>query len=107
VLAGTVTLPWNLGAYARFRRASGAYFDDANNLPIRGPATLDIRIRRMLGRQTMFVDAVNLAKNHYEEYGFTLTDFVGRVVPYAYPGAPRALRVGMSIALGGPPAPTP
>jgi len=49
VLAATVALPWNLGAYARFRRASGAYFDDANSLPVRGPATLDVRIRRMFG----------------------------------------------------------
>src|SRR6185503_5344157 len=103
VLAATVALPWNLGAYARFRRASGAYFDDANSLPVRGPATLDVRIRRMFGRQTLFADAVNLAKNRYEEYGFTLSDFVGRVVPYAYPGAPRAFRIGMSIALGRPP----
>ena len=107
VLAATFTLPWHLGAYARFRRASGAYLDDANSVPIRGPATLDVRIRRTFGRQTMFADAVNLANNHYEEYGFTLSDFVGRVVPYAYPGAPRALRVGMSIALGGPPVPSP
>ena len=107
VLAATVTLPWNLGGYARFRRASGAYFDDDNRVPIQGPATLDVRIRRTFGRQMLFVDAVNLGDNHYEEYGFTLTDFVGRVVPYAYPGAPRALRVGISIALGGPAAPTP
>ena len=107
VLAATVALPWNLGAYARFRRASGAYFDDANSLPVRGPATLDVRIRRMFGRQTLFADAVNLANKRYEEYGFTLSDFVGRVVPYAYPGAPRALRVGMSIVFGGPPVVSP
>jgi hypothetical protein len=55
----------------------------------------------MVGRQMVFVDAVNLANHRYEEYGFTLTDFLGRVVPYAYPGAPRALRIGMSIAVGG------
>jgi len=107
VLAATVTLPWNLGGYARLHRASGAYFDDANHVPIRGPATLDVRIRRTFGRQMLFADAVNLGDNHYEEYGFTLTDFVGRVVPYAYPGTPRSLRVGMSIALGGPPAGNP
>jgi outer membrane cobalamin receptor len=101
VLASSVTLPWHLGAYARFRHASGAYFDDANSVPIRGPSTLDLRIRRTFGRQTIFVDAVNLANNHYEEYGFTLTDFAGRVVPYAYAGAPRALRVGVSIAVAG------
>jgi outer membrane cobalamin receptor len=107
VMAATVTLPWNLGAYARFRRASGAYFDDANSVPVHGPATVDVRIRRTFGRQMLFADAVNLANNRFEEYGFTLTDFAGRLVPYAYPGAPRAFRVGMSIAFGGPPAPNP
>jgi len=76
-------------------------------VPIHGPSTLDVRIRRMVGRQMVFLDAVNLADNRYEEYGFTLTDFVGRVVPYAYPGAPRALRIGMSIALGGQAAANP
>jgi outer membrane receptor protein involved in Fe transport len=100
-LAAALSLPWELGVYARYRRAAGGFFDDANRVPIHGPATLDVRVRRMVGRQMVFVDAVNLANHRYEEYGFTLTDFLGRVVPYAYPGAPRALRIGMSIALGG------
>jgi outer membrane receptor protein involved in Fe transport len=100
-VATALSLPWELGVYARYRRAAGGFFDDANTVPIYGPAVLDVRVRRMMGRQMLFVDAVNLANHRYEEYGFTLTDFLGRVVPYAYPGAPRALRIGMSIALGG------
>src|SRR5262245_35077990 len=100
-LATNLSLPWELSVYARFRRAAGGFFDDANLVPIHGPATMDVRVRRMVGRQMVFVDAVNLANHRYEEYGFTLTDFLGRVVPYAYPGAPRALRIGMSIAMGG------
>jgi len=106
-LATTVRLPWELGVYARYRRAAGGFFDDANTVPIHGPATLDVRVRRTVGRQMVFVDAVNLANHRYEEYGFTLTDFVGHVVPYAYPGAPRAVRIGMSIAVGGMPRANP
>jgi outer membrane receptor protein involved in Fe transport len=103
VLAAVVDLPWSVGAYARYHRAVGAFLDDENTLPIRGPSTFDVRVRRTFHQQTVFVDAVNLANHHYEEYGFTLTDFRGRVVPYAYPGAPRAVRVGMSFTIGAKP----
>lgn len=101
VAAATMNLPWRLGAYVRYRRATGAFVDDDNRVPIHGPATVDVRVRRAIGGQTIFVDAVNLFDNRYEEYGYTLTDFVGRVVPYAYPGAPRALRAGVSLTVGG------
>ncbi len=101
VAAASLNLPWRLGAYVRYRRATGAFFDDGNRVPIHGPATVDLRVRRAIGGQTIFVDAVNMFDNRYEEYGYTLTDFAGRVVPYAYPGAPRALRAGVSLAIGG------
>jgi outer membrane cobalamin receptor len=101
VAATTMDLPWRLGAYVRYRRATGAFFDDDNRVSIHGPATVDVRVRRTIGGQTLFVDAVNLFDNRYEEFGYTLTDFAGRVVPYAYAGAPRALRAGVSLAVGG------
>ncbi len=52
-------------------------------------------MRRPVGRHALFVDLLN-ANNVYEEYGFTLTDFRGGVVPYVYPGAPRAVRSGLT-----------
>ena len=93
-----VNLPWAIGFYARYNHTWGAFLDDANAYPIDGPSTLDLRLRRPLGRHTLFVDALNATGHVYHEYGFTLTDFTGRVVPYIYPGAPRALRAGLTLS---------
>lgn len=93
-----VELPWSLAAFARYRAARGAFLDDENLFPVDGPSTLDLRLRRSVGRQTLFVDAVNLTDDVYEVYGFTLADFRGGLVAYGYPGAPRALRAGVTFA---------
>jgi hypothetical protein len=57
-----------------------------------------LRLRRSFGRHAVFVDAFNVTADQYEEYGFTLRDFANEVVPYVYPGAPRAVRVGLTLA---------
>ena len=97
ILAANVDVWRGVAATLRYRRTGGAFLDDANTIPIDGPSTLDLRVRRSFGRHIAFVDAVNLTNDRYEEYGFTLDDFRGGTVPYAYPGAPRALRIGMSL----------
>ncbi|MQA31247.1 MAG: TonB-dependent receptor [Luteitalea sp.] len=96
-LAASVDVSSKLAATLRYRRTSGAFLDDANSLGIHGPSTFDLRVRRAFGRHLVFVDGVNLTNDRYEEYGFTLDDFRGGLVPYAYPGAPRALRVGLTL----------
>jgi hypothetical protein len=93
-----VALPLRLSASARAYHTEGAYLDDANQLPIDGPSTLDFRIRRPIGRHMLFLDAVNATNNTFAEYGYTLTDFRGRVVPYAYAGAQRAVRGGLTVS---------
>jgi outer membrane receptor protein involved in Fe transport len=93
-----VDLPGNLSAFARYSHTAGAYLDDANALPVDGPSTLDIRVRRPVGRHTFFLDVINATKNVYEEYGYTLTDSQGRVVSYAYAGASRAMRAGVTFS---------
>ena len=95
--AAYVDLPWSIGLFARYHHTWGAFLDAENVYPIDGPSTLDLRVRRPLKRHTLFVDALNVTGNVYEEYGFTLADFSGRSTPYAYPGAPRALRAGLTI----------
>jgi outer membrane cobalamin receptor len=97
-LGASVDLPWAISASARYNRAWGAFLDDANAFPIDGPSALDVRVRRGWGRRTAFVDILNATNTVYEEYGYTLTDFRGRVVPYAYPGAPRAVRAGITVS---------
>ena len=93
-----VDLPWKVAMSARYRHTAGAFFDDDDVFRIQGPSTLDIRVRRQLGRHAVFVDAINVGDHHYQEYGFTLVGFDGRRVPYAYPGAPRGIRVGFNAA---------
>jgi iron complex outermembrane receptor protein len=96
-LSADADLPAGLGAHVWFRRTAGAFLDDANGLPIDGAATVDLRVRGAVGAATLFLDVLNLADDRYDEYGFTLTGFTGETVPYDYPGAPRALRVGVTL----------
>jgi vitamin B12 transporter len=90
-------LPGAVGLLARYTRATGGYLDDENAYALVGPSTIDLRARRAFGPHLLFVDALNLGDDVYEEQGFTLTDFRGNPVPYVYPGAPRALRVGFTV----------
>jgi len=93
-----VDWPWAIGMYLRYNRTWGAFLDDAGVYAIDGPSTLDLRVRRSVGRHALFVDLLNATGHVYEEYGFTLADFRGHVVPYAYPGAPRAMRAGLTLS---------
>ena len=91
-------LPWDVHAYGRFEHAAGAFLDDDNVFRLATPSTIDLRVRRPFGRHSVFLDVFNLTADRYEDYGFTLTDFRGQVVPYVYPGAPRAVRAGVTVS---------
>jgi len=96
--AVAMQLPWSIGAYVRYNHRWDAWLDDANTVPIHGPSTVDLRVRRPAGRYTLFADVLNATSNAYEEFGYTLPDFRGNVVSYVYAGAPRAARAGVTIA---------
>jgi outer membrane cobalamin receptor len=96
-VGASADLPWTLGVAGHYTRAWGAFLDDDNAFPIEGRSTLDLRVRRPFGRSVVFFDVLNAASAVYEEYGFTLRDARGRVVPYAYAGAPRAMRGGVTV----------
>jgi outer membrane cobalamin receptor len=95
--AATLQLPLALDAYVRYSRTLGAYLDDENAFPIDGPSTVDLRVRRSLGRHAIFVDVWNLFNDRNEEYGYTLSDFTGQTVPYVHGGAPRTIRAGVNV----------
>jgi hypothetical protein len=44
------------------------------------------------------VDALNLTDDARADYGFTLSDFSGDVVPYFYPGSRFALRARLAAS---------
>ena len=98
VLAAAIDFPWAVSAHVRYNRTWDAFLDDDNAFPIDGPSTLDLRVRRAIGRHMVFVDLVNATNTTFEEYGYTLTDFRGRTVPYAYAGAGRAVRAGLTVS---------
>lgn len=90
-------LPKVVSGTLRVRHTAGGFLDDANALAIVGPTTVDLRVRHNLGRQFIFLDVTNLTDRAYQEYGYTLTDFRGRVVPYVYAGSGRAVRLGTTL----------
>lgn len=96
--AVTLHLPWAIAAHTRYTRRWGGALDAEGAFPIEGPSMVDTRVRRPMGRHALFVDILNATGSVYEEYGFTLTDFGGEVVPYVYPGAPRAVRAGLTLS---------
>lgn len=97
-VSADIDLPWKIRGVARYHRSWGGFLDDDHLFPIDGPSTIDLRLTRRAGRHTLFFDALNATGRRYEEYGFTLVDFVGRTVPFVYPGAPRAIRGGITLA---------
>jgi outer membrane cobalamin receptor len=84
-------------AFLRYRHSRGAFLDDDNEYAIHGPSSVDMRVRRGIGRHLVFLDVLNLTGDRYEEYGFTLPDFGGQPMPYVYAGAPRAIRAGLTV----------
>lgn len=80
------------------RRSWGAFLDDDNLMPIQAGTLVDLRVRRRLGSGTLFVDVLNAVDSQYDEYGFVLADFRGGQVPYAYAGAPRVVRAGLTLS---------
>ena len=97
-LSADLDLPEGFGVHVRYRATGGAYLDDDNTLSLDGASTLDMRLRRTIGGQLVFVDVFNITDTRYDEYGFTLIGFTGETVPYVYPGAPRAVRVGVTAS---------
>ena len=96
-VGASFTVPKVLSGSLRVRHTGGGFLDDANTIALEGPTTLDLRVRHQMGRQFIFLDVTNLTDRAYQEYGYTLRDFVGRTVPYVYAGAGRAVRVGTTL----------
>lgn len=97
-IAADAGLGWGVELYARYTHRWGAYLDDENALPLEGPSRLDMRIRRPIGRHQVFVSLYNITGDDFEEYGYTLSDFTGRVVPYIHRGAGAAVRAGFTLS---------
>lgn len=97
-LGAALSLGARLSGYVRYRMTAGSFADDANTVRFDTPRVVDLRLRQAVGRHALFLDATNATNHVFQEYGFTLADFLGRSVAYAWPGAPRAIRAGAQFA---------
>ena len=71
------------------------YLDDANRFRLPDASVVDLRLARQMGDFRVRLDVFNVADARYADVGFTLADFQGNEVPYVYPAAGRALRIGV------------
>jgi outer membrane receptor protein involved in Fe transport len=98
LMAGVAAgLGWQIESFLSVGRVWEAFLDDENVVPVQSATVVDLRVRRRFGVGTLFLDVLNLADRQYDEYGFVLADFSGGTVPYAYAGAPRVVRAGLTL----------
>ncbi len=88
-------VPGGFRVLAAGNRMAGRFADDANRFPLRNAIVVDFRVERDFGPLTARLDLWNVADSRTDEIGFVLSDFRGGSVPYAYPGARRAARLGL------------
>ena len=74
---------------------TGRYLDDAHRFPLDDAAVLDLRLQKRFGRFSATADFLNVTNEKWEEVGLALPDFAGELVPYYFPPAGFAARLGM------------
>jgi outer membrane receptor protein involved in Fe transport len=94
------TLAPALRAEAVATAMAGRYLDDANRFSLGDFVTVDLRVERRFRSLAARLDVWNVADARTREIGYALTDFRGRDIPYAYPGARRSLRAGLVLNPG-------
>lgn len=74
---------------------SGRFLDDGNQFPLDDTLVVDLRLERAFGRLRARADLLNVGDRDWEEVGLLLSDFEGRPVPYYFPAAGFAARLGI------------
>ena len=77
---------------------AGRYLDDGDVYPIDDASVLNLRVARDFGPLNVWLDVLNLTNARYTQYGYALTGFDGRDVPYYYPGSRIGARIGVRWA---------
>ena len=90
----SVALPAGIRIEALATTLAGRFLDDANRIPLDDATVLDVRLEKRFRRLRAHADLLNVADREWEELGLALSDFSGGVVPYYYPAAGFAARVG-------------
>lgn len=74
---------------------SGRHLDDAHLFPLDDAAVLDLRLEKRFERFRARADLLNVTNAKWEEVGYALPDFRGDLVPYYFPAAGFAARLGI------------
>lgn len=91
----SISLPAEIRIEALSTTLAGRFLDDANRIPLDDATVFDVRLEKRFRRLRAHVDLLNVFDSEWEELGLTLSDFSGGVVPYYYPAAGFAARVGV------------
>jgi outer membrane receptor protein involved in Fe transport len=74
---------------------SGRHLDDAHLFPLDDAAVLDVRLEKRFERFRARADLLNVTNAKWEEVGYALPDARGDLVPYYFPAAGFAARLGL------------
>ena len=89
------SLPAGFTVEAVWTHLARRYLDDANRVPLGNASVVDLRVGRSFGPLRARLDLSNLTNTRYAQYGFALSDFSGGSVPFYYPAARFAARIGL------------
>jgi iron complex outermembrane receptor protein len=70
------------------------FLDDANQFPVPGGSSIDLRFLVPVRNAQVKVDLLNLLDENTTEIGFVLPDFQGGLVPFYFPSAGFAAQIG-------------
>jgi len=90
-----IALPAGFSADAIYTWMGKRYLDDADLVPLGDVSVVDLRVSKVFGSLRARLDISNLTNTKYAQYGFQLADFSGNQVPFYYPGARLAARIGV------------
>ena len=92
-----LNLPRGIEATVAYTRSGGRFLDDQNGFRLNDISSFDVRLAKRFHRVLTTVDMFNLSGDRYEELGFVLTDFRGRLAPFYFPGPGFAARAGLEL----------
>jgi outer membrane receptor protein involved in Fe transport len=91
----SVAFPAEIRVEAVATILAGRFLDDAHLFPLDDAAFVDIRLDKRFDRWSARIDILNVTNAKWEEVGYALPDFRGDLVPYYFPAAGFAARLGL------------
>lgn len=91
----SIALPASFRIEALSTTLAGRFLDDDNRIRLEDSTVFDMRFEKRFRRLRAHLDLLNVTDREWEELGLALPDFSGELVPYYYPAAGFAARLGI------------